>query len=107
MQAFRCTNKTDNTYTYNNKSHSDFNIKINTNKNEINNKINNNETRKHEISLPISIPKTRSYNKDLVEETNTEEYSLNCSMFNPGKMSPPDPWRSRLQHRLSKGDIPF
>ena len=57
------------------------------------------------ISLPISIPKSSSYNKELAEENKTEEYSLNCSMFNPGKMSPPDPWRSRLHNRLKATKI--
>jgi hypothetical protein len=47
------------------------------------------------ISIPIPIPKSQSYTN-----INTiEEYSLNCSNFNPSKMSPPNHWKCRLEHR--------
>ena len=55
---------------------------------------------KSEISIPINIPVSSVYNRDLVQKKETQEYSLDCSIFNPGKMSPPDPWKSRLQNRL-------
>jgi hypothetical protein len=51
------------------------------------------------ISIPISIPKSRS--KQDVTEEHLDEYSLKCNIFNPGKMSPPDTWKSRLQQRIN------
>ena len=47
------------------------------------------------ISLPIPIPDAKNKNLD-----NLDEYSLNYNNFNPGKMSPPDLWKTRLQQRL-------
>ena len=51
---------------------------------------------KRMISIPIPIPKSQS-NQDV---NNLEEYSLQYNSFNPSKMSPPDPWKDRLQQRL-------
>ena len=60
---------------------------------------------KKTISIPIAIPKSRSYDKNLYEEPPVQEYSLNCGNFKPGKMSPPDPWKSRLEQRLKEFDL--
>ena len=57
-------------------------------------------TNKNTISLPISIPKASSYDKDLLAET--QQYTLNAGMFNPSKMSPPDHWKSRLEQRIKE-----
>jgi hypothetical protein len=51
------------------------------------------------ISIPISIPKSRS--KQDVSEEHLDEYTLKCNIFNPGKMSPPDNWKCRLQQRIN------
>ena len=45
------------------------------------------------ISTPIKIP---TINKSGDES----EYALNCQFFNPGKMSPPDNWKNRLEQRI-------
>jgi len=47
----------------------------------------------HTISAPIKIPKVSSNER-------IEEYDLNCNLFNPGKMSPPDNWKERLEQRM-------
>ena len=46
------------------------------------------------ISIPIKVPKPSS-SDDLVSE-----YALKCNFFNPGKMSPPDVWKERLELRI-------
>lgn len=53
-------------------------------------------------SLPINIPKNKSKeNKlDQITDINNEEYSLNINIFNPGKMSPPNEWKNRLESRV-------
>ena len=51
-------------------------------------------TKKITISIPISIPKTTSYDNQI------EEYALKCNNFNPSKMSPPDTWKCRLEQRM-------
>ena len=57
---------------------------------------NTKNVKKISISIPISIPKqNNNYNT-------TEEFCLNCSNFNPGKMSPPDLWKSRLEQRINQ-----
>ena len=48
------------------------------------------------ISIPIPIQKNKSYDN----MNCTEEYSLHYNNFNPGKMSPPDDWKCRLQQRM-------
>ena len=52
---------------------------------------------KNSISIPIAIPipKNNSFESDL-----TEEYSLQANIFNPGKMSPPNYWKCRLEQRI-------
>jgi len=45
------------------------------------------------ISAPIKIPKVSSTER-------IEEYALNCNLFHPGKMSPPDSWKNRLAQRI-------
>ena len=45
------------------------------------------------ISTPIKIP-GESKRGDVTE------YELNCQFFNPGKMSPPDNWKNRLEQRI-------
>ncbi len=45
------------------------------------------------ISAPIKIPKVSSIER-------IEEYALNCNLFHPGKMSPPDSWKNRLAQRI-------
>jgi len=59
-------------------------------------------TNKSGISIPISIPKSNSYDKEINAEKFTVEYGLQCGNFNPNKMSPPDPWKSRLEQRLKE-----
>jgi hypothetical protein len=49
------------------------------------------------ISIPIAIPKSSSFSNT---STLLEEYSLKCNTFNPGKMSPPDEWKERLEQRI-------
>ena len=45
------------------------------------------------ISTPIKIP--------VIQKIGDEsEYALNCQFFNPGKMSPPDNWKNRLEQRI-------
>ena len=51
-------------------------------------------TEKITISIPISIPKSNSYDDYI------EEYALKCNNFNPSKMSPPDTWKCRLEQRM-------
>ena len=62
-------------------------------------KYNNSNSNKKTISIPIPIPNTKSHESDLCQ---LEEYSLTCNNFDPGKMSPPDTWKSRLQQRLKE-----
>ncbi len=45
------------------------------------------------ISAPIKIPKVSSNER-------IEEYALTFNFFNPGKMSPPDIWKNRLEQRI-------
>lgn len=45
------------------------------------------------ISTPIKIPVVHKIGDE-------SEYSLNCQFFNPGKMSPPDSWKNRLEQRI-------
>jgi len=55
------------------------------------------------ISIPISNANTNANANANAKNDNLEdldEYSLNYNNFNPGKMSPPDLWKNRLQNRL-------
>jgi len=45
------------------------------------------------ISAPIKIPKVSSIER-------IEEYALNCNLFHPDNMSPPDNWKDRLAQRI-------
>ncbi len=45
------------------------------------------------ISAPIKIPKVSSTER-------IEEYALNCNLFHPDNMSPPDNWKDRLAQRI-------
>ena len=49
------------------------------------------------ISAPINIPKVSSTER-------IEEYALNCNLFHPGNMSPPDNWKDRLAQRIKYYD---
>lgn len=53
-------------------------------------------------SLPISIPRNTSKNNFLNDEDNNlnTNPSLHANFFNPGKSSPPDIWKSRLEDRI-------
>lgn len=51
-------------------------------------------------TISISIPITKNYSYDRVNII--EEYSLERNNFNPGKMSPPDHWKGRLQQRMKR-----
>lgn len=57
------------------------------------------------ISVPIDIPnKNNNLNNDSHYNKTyySEEYSLDYNIFNPGKGSPPDNWKSRLINRINK-----
>ena len=49
----------------------------------------------------FSIPCVENNNDVNIED----EYSLNCNIFNPNKMSPPDLWKNRLQQRVNNYSI--
>lgn len=53
---------------------------------------------KQTISISIPIKKSQSFNNINI----VEEYSLKCNNFDPGKMSPPDHWKGRLQQRVKR-----
>tara|TARA_B100001093_G_C26843675_1_gene1021735 strand:- start:814 stop:1080 length:267 start_codon:yes stop_codon:yes gene_type:complete len=55
------------------------------------------------ISAPIKIPHNKS-NPDLSLDNLFKEYQLNLNSFNPSKMSPPDPWKERLEQRIRSLD---
>ena len=66
------------------------------------------------IPIPISQPISQSAEKKMYisipisnnNDVNIEdEYSLNCNIFNPNKMSPPDLWKNRLQQRVNNYSI--
>jgi len=65
----------------------------------IGNTSNYNNPAKHSISIPIPISKINSREKNLSFD-HLDEYNLTCNNFDPGKMSPPDQWKNRLQQRL-------
>ena len=48
------------------------------------------------VSTPISIPKKSGDNDHL------NEYHVDLNFFNPGKASPPDCWKNRLEQRIKK-----
>ena len=50
------------------------------------------------ISTPMLIPNQSRNNL-------SSECELNLNFFNPGKMSPPDCWKSRLEQRIKNYDI--
>jgi hypothetical protein len=54
---------------------------------------------KDSISIPIPISKINSREKNLAFD-HLDEYNLTCNNFDPGKMSPPDQWKNRLEQRL-------
>ena len=55
-------------------------------------------------SLPIKIPFSNLKRNENTSD-NIDQYSLNLNNFNPSKMSPPDDWKSRLQHRLKNHNL--
>ena len=61
---------------------------------------NNKSFTKNKISISIPIS-----NKNNNYTNISDEYSLNCNIFNPNKMSPPDLWKNRLQQRVNNYSI--
>jgi hypothetical protein len=55
-------------------------------------------TTQNSISIPIPIPIPSSSSTENIKVI--EEYSLKCNIFNPGKMSPPNIWKCRLEQRI-------
>lgn len=58
------------------------------------------DTFKNKSSMPIPIPKKLSGDSDDNMPSDCNQYSLNLNIFNPGNLSPPDPWKGRLETRL-------
>jgi len=57
-------------------------------------------------SKPINIPCKKLISTINKEVNNIDQYSLNLNIFNPGNMSPPDPWIGRLESRIKSFDTP-
>jgi len=57
-------------------------------------------------SKPINIPCKKLISTTNKEDTDIDQYSLNLNIFNPGNMSPPDPWIGRLKSRIENFGTP-